>query len=652
MPQGKGVRCWGFTSADGEYAHCTREQFAGQLAPGADGSFAHRLRGPCTCGVAHGPEPPARSAAARRLPPVTTRYELHDTTGQLVGVHVRQDFLDTKGHPYRDKKFWWEQHQGRGAREMPLYRLADHVVAPRAALRIICEGEKAADALRAALSQARRLDEMIALGTVTGADACPCDDSLRPLVGYPVAFWPDHHDKGRQHMERIAARLVALGARAPQWMRWPDAPPKGDAADYFLAGGTVERLLQLVTDKPAPSGADTSALADEAPTVWQPTIQTAHDLMAKELPPVRWVVESIIPEGVALLAGKAKKGKSTLMLHIAMSVAQGAVALGRLTTERADVLYLALEDNERRMQKRIRGMLGAGENVPGGLQIAYQWLPLELGGSTALERYLDCHPHTHLVIVDTLHHVRTAPRGNSNGYAEDYAACRELLRIAGARRIAIVVLTHLRKAPADDPFDEINATGGLLAGVDNALVMRPAGRDGLMELHRRGREFEDDSTLALRGDKKTLRWSFAGQAEEVMRSSQRQAIIDVLPREGASEGMRPGEIADVLGEPVGNIRKLLFSLKREKEAAIICDSRGMYYARGNGGNGGNAGGQYSQESVREAELSLPHPVTADVTALPWPSTSGNAAQAHTHGPRREDVTTVTAVTGNVEGVAP
>lgn len=374
---------------------------------------------------------------------------------------------------------------------------------------------------------------------------------------------------------------------------------------------------------------------------WQPTIQTASELMGKTLPPVRWAVKDIIAEGVTLLAGKAKKGKSTLMLHIGMSVAQGTIALGKLDTEAGDVLYLALEDNERRMQRRIRGMLGHGENVPVGLQIAYQWLPLEQGGSEALERYLDAHPTVQMVIVDTLHHVRSAPRGNGNGYAEDYAACRELLRIAGARQIAIVVLTHLRKAPAEDPFDEINATGGLLAGVDNALVLRPAGGDGLMELHRRGREFEDDSTLALRGDRKTLRWSFAGQAESIMRSAERQAIIDVLPSAGAMEGMRPGEIAAALGKPVGAIRKLLYSLMHEGEPTITRDQRGGYFALSNASNVGNGSRRNAEECTREVRS----PTPGGVPALPLLSSGGNAGSALEVSRPLGGVTTVTDVTG-------
>lgn len=321
------------------------------------------------------------------------------------------------------------------------------------------------------------------------------------------------------------------------------------------------------------------------PELWTPTLQSAHDLMRKELPPVRWAVEDAIPEGLTLLAAKAKKGKSTLMLQIAVSIAQGARALDHFETTAGEVLYLALEDNERRMQKRLRQML-QGEEAPAGLQFAYQWPPLDHGGLEALEKYLDEHPATFCVIADTLEHIRPARRANG-GYGDDYASVRGLQQLTGRRPLAVVAITHLRKAPATDPFDEINATMGLLASIDNALVMRSA--NGMMELHRRGRDFEDDSTLALRGDRNTLLWRVEGVAQEVMRSAERKAIIECLPDEAASAGLKPAEIADALDKPSGTIRKLLSSMLSEGSPAIKVDDKGCYRKCGNGGNGGNAG---------------------------------------------------------------
>lgn len=101
-------------------------------------------------------------------------------------------------------------------------------------------------------------------------------------------------------------------------------------------------------------------------------IFSAAELMAEELPPVRWVVPGLLPEGVTLLAGKPKLGKSWLALGLGMAVASGGVALGTKQVECGDVLYLALEDNPRRLQGRLGKMLAGGE-APKGLYYATEW---------------------------------------------------------------------------------------------------------------------------------------------------------------------------------------------------------------------------------------------------------------------------------------
>jgi|SRR5215213_7285135 len=94
--------------------------------------------------------------------------------------------------------------------------------------------------------------------------------------------------------------------------------------------------------------------------------------MAAELPPIRWTVPGLLPEGVALFAGKPKLGKSWLALGLAIAVASGGVALGAMPVERGEVLYFALEDNHRRLQHRLKKVL-AGDTAPDHLRIATEW---------------------------------------------------------------------------------------------------------------------------------------------------------------------------------------------------------------------------------------------------------------------------------------
>ncbi len=118
---------------------------------------------------------------------------------------------------------------------------------------------------------------------------------------------------------------------------------------------------------------------------------TAADLMREELPSVRWAVPGILPEGLSLLAGKPKLGKSWLALGLAVAKASGGVALGKIPVDRGEVLYLALEDNRRRLQGRLRKVLD-GDPPPEGLHIATEWARVDEGGAEDLDDWLAVHP--------------------------------------------------------------------------------------------------------------------------------------------------------------------------------------------------------------------------------------------------------------------
>jgi hypothetical protein len=187
MPQGKGVRCAGFRSADGEYEHCQREEHAGSLAQNehtTPPTYAHRLHGACGCGVTHGP-----AAYTPGRPRVEThRYPgVNAETGERVGEHVRVDAYDTNGH-HLSKKMWWEP-KGVKVASLALHNAGAlqraQVEGHPVKTIIVTEGERKCDVLNAALTKAGRRD-LLAVGTMTGASATPCDVALRVLVGSTV----------------------------------------------------------------------------------------------------------------------------------------------------------------------------------------------------------------------------------------------------------------------------------------------------------------------------------------------------------------------------------------------------------------------------------------------------------------------------------
>jgi hypothetical protein len=127
---------------------------------------------------------------------------------------------------------------------------------------------------------------------------------------------------------------------------------------------------------------------------------SANDLLAMAMPEVQWAVPDILPAGVSLLVGKPKLGKSWLAVSLAEAIAAGGVALGVKRVTRGETLYLALEDNYRRLQKRLRKIL-EGRSAPDGMFIHTEWQRVDEGGAEALDQWLTEHPDARFVCIDT-----------------------------------------------------------------------------------------------------------------------------------------------------------------------------------------------------------------------------------------------------------
>lgn len=332
-----------------------------------------------------------------------------------------------------------------------------------------------------------------------------------------------------------------------------------------------------------------------------PETFTAADLMAKELPPVRWIVPGVLPEGVTLLVGKPKLGKSWFALGLCIAVASGGMALGARSVERGEVLYLALEDNERRLQKRISKMLG-GDDVPDGLHMQTEWSRVDEGGAEALESWLEAHPDARLVVVDVLQRVR--PRaGNSNVYEADYEAIRHLQPLAATFGVGVVVVHHTRKMAATDPLDEISGSLGLSGAADGTLILKRDRGRGDAYLHVDGRDIEEPAELALTWNADTAGWTLAGDAEEFRLSNERAEIVRVLEED--SGPMTPTEVADALGKKPNAVKQRLWRMSKDGQvsadggryACVTRNRRNPSNLKGENGYGGYGG----YESTGEPE---------------------------------------------------
>lgn len=232
---------------------------------------------------------------------------------------------------------------------------------------------------------------------------------------------------------------------------------------------------------------------------------TAAELMATTFPEARWAVPGLVAEGLNLLVGSPKLGKSWLCLGLAVSVSSGGVALGKIQVEQGAVLYAALEDTPRRLQGRLHAVL-QGSPVPNDLHITTA-LPRGAEMAAMVSEWLEHHPHARLVIIDVLRKVTPRADGRSNAYEADYDSMGSLKSLADRYGVAVIAVHHTRKMADDsDVFNEVSGSTGLTGAADAILVAKRARNTSEAILHVTGRDVnEQEHGLAWHPD--TCSWS-------------------------------------------------------------------------------------------------------------------------------------------------
>ena len=235
----------------------------------------------------------------------------------------------------------------------------------------------------------------------------------------------------------------------------------------------------------------------------------AETLMTTVLPPTKFVVDRLLPEGLHILAGAPKIGKSWLALWLCLCVAKGE-SVWDFAVTKGTVLYLCLEDSLTRIQNRLFQIT---EDAPYTLHFAT--LAGNIGGGLEeqLKGFLLEHPGTALVVIDTLQKVRQ-PGENANPYASDYRDITALKRLADEYGIAILLIHHLRKMNDEDPLNMISGTTGISGATDSSFVLKERKRgSGEATLYCTGRDIEYRE-LPLRFQKDTHTWVLTEPVKE------------------------------------------------------------------------------------------------------------------------------------------
>ena len=200
-----------------------------------------------------------------------------------------------------------------------------------------------------------------------------------------------------------------------------------------------------------------------------PKVISAEDLLSTPIPPTKWIIPGLLPAGLALFAGPSKAGKSWLTLWLCLQVAQGKPVWGREVEPRT-VLYLSLEDTLNRLQERLFRLVGS-EDTPERLILQTECQSIGQGLEEQITSFLYNHSDTGLVVIDTLQKVRSCDQSGSM-YASDYKDVSTLKALADKYGICILLIHHLRKQAASDPFDQISGSNGLMGAADTTWVMQ------------------------------------------------------------------------------------------------------------------------------------------------------------------------------------
>ncbi len=233
------------------------------------------------------------------------------------------------------------------------------------------------------------------------------------------------------------------------------------------------------------------------------------------------VIENLLYTGAYILAGAPKIGKSFLVAQIAHHVSTGQDLWG-YKVHQGTVLYLALEDDESRLQRRMFRMFGV--EGTSSLHFATNAKMIGSGLDEQLEKFVREHRDTKLIIVDTLQKVREMVSDNYS-YSSDYEVIGKLKQFADRHGVCILIVHHTRKQPAGDSFEKISGTTGLLGCADGALLIQKEKRtDSKATLEVVGRD-QPDQRLYLSKDQENLVWGLDHAENELWKQWRRSYLL-------------------------------------------------------------------------------------------------------------------------------
>lgn len=357
--------------------------------------------------------------------------------------------------------------------------------------------------------------------------------------------------------EQMFVEALYLARAKPRTVRLPALGGKCGLDDFFKKRGCLAisefRRLMAKADSP-----------------YVPRIISTTEIADMKFEPVQYVVGGLVPKGVSLLVSKPKVGKSFLLLQMGHAIATGTMAFASHCTTKSEVLYIALEDNEQRIQGRMRLM---GLRPAEELHIATRW-PRGEHAHEALRRTLEENRAVKVVLIDTLQKFRQASpdKKNSTAYELDYTELGMLKAVADEFGCAIVLAHHLKKGKVSDVFEGVLGSTALFGAADTTIVIERGRSESRAKVHVVGRDVEEQELAFDFANDTTCTWTSTGQyAHEKDFTDTQRVFIDVL---GAAAEGQPMSLSEV-AEAVGDARGKVCTTPNARQVLMVLMARGL-----------------------------------------------------------------------------
>lgn len=302
------------------------------------------------------------------------------------------------------------------------------------------------------------------------------------------------------------------------------------------------------------------------------------------------LIDGMLYPGVQLFAGPPKLGKSFFMAQLAYHVSTGTPLWG-YPVRRGTVLYLALEDDYGRLQKRLYQMFGVESTD--NLYFSVSAGQIGNGLDEQLENFVREHPDTVLIIIDTLQKVREMG-GDKYSYANDYEIITRLKNFADSKGICLILVHHTRKQQADDPYDMISGTNGLMGAADGAFLLKKEKRTAnAATLDVSGRDIQDQRFYLKRNTERLI-WELEKIETEPWREPPEPLLAEVAKHINAEQPDWEGtstEFIELLGL---DVQPNTLTYKLNVNAGRLLDEYHIQYSSSRNHNGRKVKFHYEQ----------------------------------------------------------